>query len=103
MDRGAWHFTVHGVMTEGLSSSFKITPSRSYSPFRRALSMETEARDGNLKVAVFNRPAHIYYSLLSTSVEMAMATHYSTLAWKIPWTEEPGRLQSMGLRRVGHD
>jgi len=35
--------------------------------------------------------------------EKAMATHSSTLAWKIPWAEEPGRLQSMGLRRVGHD
>ena len=33
----------------------------------------------------------------------AMVTHSSTLAWKIPWTEEPGRLQSVGLRRVGHD
>ena len=32
-----------------------------------------------------------------------MALHSSTLAWKIPWTEEPGRLQSMGLLRVGHD
>ena len=32
-----------------------------------------------------------------------MATHSSTLAWKIPWTEEPGRLQSMRLQRVGHD
>ena len=32
-----------------------------------------------------------------------MATHSSTLAWKIPWTEEPGRLQSTGLRKVGHD
>ena len=32
-----------------------------------------------------------------------MAAHYSTLAWKIPWTEEPGRLQSMGSQRVGHD
>ena len=32
-----------------------------------------------------------------------MAPHSSTLAWKIPWTEEPGGLQSMGLRRVGHD
>ena len=32
-----------------------------------------------------------------------MATHSSTLVWKIPWTEEPGRLQSMGLQRVGHD
>ena len=33
----------------------------------------------------------------------AMAPHYSTLAWKIPWMEEPGRLQSMGSLRVGHD
>ena len=33
----------------------------------------------------------------------ATATHSSTLAWKIPWTEEPGRLQSMGSRRVRHD
>ena len=32
-----------------------------------------------------------------------MATHSSSLAWKIPWTEEPSRLQSMGLRRVRHD
>ena len=32
-----------------------------------------------------------------------MATHYSTLAWKIPWIEKPGRLQSMGSQRVGHD
>ena len=32
-----------------------------------------------------------------------MATHSSTLAWKIPWTEEPGKLQSMGSLRVGHD
>ena len=32
-----------------------------------------------------------------------MGTHSSTLAWKIPWTEEPGRLQSMGSQRVGHD
>ena len=36
-------------------------------------------------------------------VEKAMAPHSSTLAWKIPWTEEPGRLQSMGSRRVKHD
>ena len=35
--------------------------------------------------------------------EKAMATQSSTLAWKIPWTEKPGRLQSMGSLRVGHD
>ena len=36
-------------------------------------------------------------------LEKEMAIHSSTLAWKIPWTEEPGRLQSMGLQRVRHD
>ena len=36
-------------------------------------------------------------------LEKAMAPHSSTLAWKIPWTEEPGRLQSPGSRRVGHN
>ena len=35
--------------------------------------------------------------------EKAMATHSSTLAWQIPWTEEPGRLQPMGSLGVGHD
>ena len=36
-------------------------------------------------------------------LEKEMATHSSTLAWKIPWTEEHGRLQSMRLQRIGHD
>ena len=36
-------------------------------------------------------------------LEKEMAIHSRTIAWKIPWTEEPGRLQSMGLQRVGHD
>ena len=36
-------------------------------------------------------------------LEKEMAIHSSTIAWKIPWTEEPGRLQSMGLQRVGHN
>ena len=37
------------------------------------------------------------------SLEKDMAIHSSILAWRIPWTEEPGRLQSLGLQRVGHD
>ena len=36
-------------------------------------------------------------------LEKEMATHSSTLAWRIPWTEKPGRLQSMGSQKVGHD
>ena len=45
---------------------------------------------------------HIYITLYF-NMEKAMAPHSSTLAWKIPWTEEPGRQQSMGSLRVGHD
>ena len=40
---------------------------------------------------------------MCSNPEKAMAPHSSTLAWKIPWMEEPGRLQSMGSLRVGHD
>ena len=47
---------------------------------------------GNLLIQLLWRPA-----------EKAMAPHSSTLAWKIPWTEEPGWLQSMGSQRVGHN
>ena len=36
-------------------------------------------------------------------LEQGMAVHSSILAWKIPWTEEPGRLQAMGSQRAGHD
>ena len=40
---------------------------------------------------------------LRYAVEKVMTPHSSTLAWKIPWIEEPGRLQSMGSQRAGHD
>ena len=49
-----------------------------------------------------NREKLNFYCL-KHPVEKAMAPHSSTLAWKIPWTEEPGRLQSMGSLRIGHD
>ena len=52
-----------------------------------------------IKTAYF-RSSHLKPTTLS---EKAMAPHSSTLAWKIPWAEEPGRLQSMGSQRVGHD
>ena len=40
---------------------------------------------------------------LGRYLEKGLAAHSSTLTWKIPWTEEPGRLQSMGSKRVGHN
>ena len=57
--------------------------------------------------------AALSYSKVAMTVDMThslpiqwkkdMATHSSSLAWKIPWTEEPGRLQSVGSQRVQHD
>ena len=44
-----------------------------------------------------------YLTLHHKDTEKAVAPHSSTLAWKIPWMEEPGGLQSMGSLRVGHD
>ena len=52
-------------------------------------------------ILCFNRMSLAINSDLA--MEKAMAPHSSTLAWKIPWTEEPGRLQSMQSLRVGHD
>ena len=43
------------------------------------------------------------WTQLSDLVEKAMAAHFRTLAWQIPWVEEPGGLQSMGSLRAGHD
>ena len=49
------------------------------------------------------QPPGINIGLSETTLEKEMATHSSTLAWRIPWREEPGRLQSMGSQIVGHD
>ena len=77
MDGGAWWAAVHGV-AEGQTwlSDFTFT----FFHLMKGL-------------------LHVY----TWETEKAMAPHSSTLAWKIPWTEEPGGLQSMGLLRVGHD
>ena len=62
--------------------------------------MESETfREGLISYSIFWRFGHMY----GLGSEKAMAPHSSTLAWKIPWTEEPGRLQSMGSLRVGLD
>ena len=52
-----------------------------------------------------NKAQNVFSNNIAATVllEKAMATHSSTLAWKTPWTEEPGRLQSMGSQRVRHN
>ena len=50
-----------------------------------------------------NRIEYFFQQLLKTVLEKRMAVYSNTLAWRIPWTEEPGGLQSMGSQRLGHD
>ena len=56
----------------------------------------------DLEIVMLSEVSQIKTNIYHLS-EKAMAPHSSTLAWKIPWMEEPGRLQSMGSRRVEHD
>ena len=66
------------------------------------MEQQTGSNSGKEYVkAIYGHPA--YFTYMQSTSEKAMATHSSTLALKIPWTEEPGRLQSMGSQRVGHD
>ena len=55
------------------------------------------------KETKIEKDIYILYSLQHCLPEKAMAPHSSTLAWKIPWMEDPGRMQSMVFLRVGHD
>ena len=85
IDRGAWWARVHGVRK---NQSWLSNPHTHIS--------NTFPR--NMK------PKHRHLiSSNKSPAEKAMAPHSSTLAWKIPWTEEPGGLQFMGSLRVGHD
>ena len=82
-DREVWHAVVHGVKRAGHN-------------------LVTEQPQN---VTTWSHwPCTVTYSqVLGNCLEKAMAPHSSTLAWKIPWTEEPGGLPSMGSLGVGHD
>ena len=56
-----------------------------------------------IRISGFSYKTSSFHSASNMCLEKAMAAHSSTLAWKIPWTEEPGRLQSMGSLRVRHN
>ena len=80
---------LHILWPQYWSFSFSIGPSSKYPVLI------------SFRVDWFDPFAHCH--LLQWFMEKAMAPHSSTLAWKIPWMEEPGRLQSMGSLRVRHD
>ena len=92
MDRGAWWCTaVHGVAKSrtGLSQLINYYRTSLVAQMVKRLSTMWETRVRSLS--------------REDPLEKEMAIHSSTIAWKIPWTEEPGWLQSMGSQRVGHD
>ena len=64
---------------------------------------EFQRKDGPKRLSGSFIQQELFKYLLSKQTEKAMAPHSSTLAWKIPWMEEPGGLQSMGLLRAGHN
>ena len=74
------------------SAFFMVQLSHSYMTTGKTIALTRQTFVGKVMSLLFNM-----------LLEKEMATHSNTLSWKISWTEEPGRLQSMGLQRVGHD
>ena len=98
MDRGAWWATVHGV-AESLTrlSNFTFTFKELKWASQVALVVKNlPSNAGDIKDSGLSPES-------GRSLEEGMATHRSILAWRIPWTEEPGGLQSIGSHKVGND
>ena len=73
---------------------------------KQALELDMEQQTGSKSGKEYVKDVYChsaYLTYMQSILEKAMALHSSTLAWKIPWAEEPGRLQSMRSQRVGHD
>ena len=69
-----------------------------FSPSRKVMG-----QDAMILISIWIKCKLLFEGGYGNSMEKAMATHSSTLAWKIPWTKEPGGLQSMWSLRVGQD
>ena len=85
-----------------------ISHSRPYAQLSTCVSWSTNSGSPSLVAQLVKNPPAMPETLVQflgweDPLEKGMATHSSILAWRIPWTEEPGRLQSMGLQRVGQD
>ena len=95
-DKGAWWATVHRVTkNQTRLSDFTFT-------FTKAISW-TSLVAQTVKHLSTMRETRVQALGWEDPLEKEMAIHSSTIAWRIPGTEEPGRLQSMGSQRVGHD
>ena len=99
------HFFASGGHSIGVSTSASILPMNIQGWFPLGLTSWISLQHKGL-LRVFSNTTvqkHPFFSSQLSLSEKVMATHSSTLAWQIPWMEEPCRLQSIGLLRVGHD
>ena len=113
MDRGAWRATVYGVTKSWTQlNNFTFTIAVLFLLIWTFIvfsivNVPIYIPTNDLSLALFiyfvSKIVLAIWGLLCPISEKAMASHSSTLAWKIPWTEEPSRLQSMGSLRVWHN
>ena len=109
MDRETWCAAVHGVAKSWTWLS-------DWTELKKVSDTDVRGKQGNLlplslpslvaqtvKLLPTTRETRVWSLGWEDSLEREMATHSSTLVWKIPWMEEHGRLQSMGSQRVGHN
>ena len=96
MDENSYfYYSVYFIIKKGILINFNISITRLGFPGSSAIKNLPELHElQELQVRILGS---------RRSLEEGMATHSSILAWRIPWTEEPGNLQSTELQRVGHD
>ena len=100
MDRVAWRATVHGIARVGYNLVTKPPPPVTVLAVNHVLGVSFIAQFVSHLPTV--QETRVQFLGWEDLLEKEMATHSSILAWRIPWTEEPGR-HSPGMARVGHD
>ena len=105
MDREAWRAAIHEIAKSRtrLSDWTELNVYVSMLLFQFVPPSKTSLVAQTVKCLSTNQETHVQSLIWEDPLEKEMAIHFSTIAWKIPWTEEPGRLLSMGSQRVRHD